>query len=280
LNTLPNAPVGPSLTAEYFLNLSVEYYESGNYEDSIRAARSALQLRVSFSEAWNNICAAYNNLGQFEEGRIAGEEATRLDPSNWHALNNLQYSFERLAAAPHQEAIPPFPVRSYDLFKTLITRRCHEPSHIFDIVEERSELSGFADARKQAEREISHGSYTLDNIYLRLQAILNLPLLHVEELRTIELTVEEENIIAIRDMIERIRPGDIIVSDTYLPADFLSKIIAKLVGIDNPLFLNTTYKVTGQTWADLKERHYIAAHIGDHPNTDFEILLRMEFHPS
>jgi tetratricopeptide (TPR) repeat protein len=55
-------------------------------------------LRPGYAEAWNNIGAAYNQLGQYDKGAPACEEALRLKPDYALARNNLQYAREMLKA--------------------------------------------------------------------------------------------------------------------------------------------------------------------------------------
>ena len=51
-------------------------------------------MRPNYAEAWNNIGAAYNKLGRYEEAAAACEEALRLKPDFQLARNNLQYAHE------------------------------------------------------------------------------------------------------------------------------------------------------------------------------------------
>lgn len=84
-----------SPTPEGYLNLSLLYYRAGRYEDCIRAARRALELRPNYAEAWNNIAAGYNSLGRWDEGIAAGREAVRLAPNNDLARNNLAWALSQ-----------------------------------------------------------------------------------------------------------------------------------------------------------------------------------------
>lgn len=52
----------------------------------------ALDLRFGYAEAWNNIGAAYNKLGRYEEAAAACEQALRYKPDFDLARNNLQYA--------------------------------------------------------------------------------------------------------------------------------------------------------------------------------------------
>ena len=86
-------------TAEFYLALSVRYYREQRYAESIDACQAALALRPHYAEAWNNIGAAYNNLGLFEKGVAACEEALRLRPDFQLARNNLQYARQMLQSS-------------------------------------------------------------------------------------------------------------------------------------------------------------------------------------
>jgi tetratricopeptide (TPR) repeat protein len=49
---------------EQFLNLSLMYYNAGDFQGCINAANKALELNPNYAEAYNNICSAYNALKQ------------------------------------------------------------------------------------------------------------------------------------------------------------------------------------------------------------------------
>lgn len=83
-------------TPEAYLDLSLRYYQARQFQNSIDAARTALSLRPDYAEAYNNICAAYNELGNFAEGKKAGEEAVRLKPEDPLAKGNLAWSLRGL----------------------------------------------------------------------------------------------------------------------------------------------------------------------------------------
>lgn len=79
-------------TPEDFLNLSLQYYNSGQYQKSIRAAGEALKLRPDYDPAYNNLCAAYNELKQWDKAIEAGKKAVQLNPNNQLARNNLAWA--------------------------------------------------------------------------------------------------------------------------------------------------------------------------------------------
>ena len=66
-------------------------------------------------------------------------------------------------------------LRSFDIFDTIVARRCVHPHNIFRAVEARAGQPGFAEARVQAEATLYRaGEYTLDDIYGLLQTSFGL----------------------------------------------------------------------------------------------------------
>jgi Flp pilus assembly protein TadD len=86
----------PPQTPEYYLDLSLQLYRAERYTEAIAACGSALELRPNYAEAWNNICAAYNQLGRYGDAAAACEQALRYKPDFELARNNLQYAREKL----------------------------------------------------------------------------------------------------------------------------------------------------------------------------------------
>ena len=95
----PAADQSTPPTPEFYLTLSLQRYGEERFVESIAASRLALALRPGYAEAWNNIGAAYNKLGRFEEGAAACEQALRYKPDFELARNNLQYA-RAMAKAP------------------------------------------------------------------------------------------------------------------------------------------------------------------------------------
>jgi protein O-mannosyl-transferase len=79
-------------TPENLISLSLQYYKAGQFENSIKAAKEALKLKPDYDLAYNNICAAYNELKQWDKAIEAGEKALKLNPQNQLAKNNLAWA--------------------------------------------------------------------------------------------------------------------------------------------------------------------------------------------
>ena len=79
-------------TPENYLNLSVRYYEAGQYEKCIETSQEALKLKPDFALAYNNICSAYNEMKMWDKGIEACQQALKIDPELHIAKNNLNYA--------------------------------------------------------------------------------------------------------------------------------------------------------------------------------------------
>lgn len=84
--------VSTSSNPNDFLNLSLQYYQVGQYEKCIETARKALTLKPDFPEAYNNIGSAHIMLKQYDEALLALNKALSLDPNNQLAKNNIAWA--------------------------------------------------------------------------------------------------------------------------------------------------------------------------------------------
>ena len=91
-------------TPESYLQASLDAYRENRYMDSIAACEEALKVRPGYAEAWNNIGAARNQLGQYEKAVSALETALLLNPDFPLARNNLGYA--RKMAAQQKKKLP------------------------------------------------------------------------------------------------------------------------------------------------------------------------------
>lgn len=94
--TATQAAVIPLQTAQDFLSRSLALYQAGDYRGCIDACRKALQIEPNYSEAYNNICSAYNAMQQYDSAVIACEASLRIKPEYQLAKNNLAWAKSQL----------------------------------------------------------------------------------------------------------------------------------------------------------------------------------------
>jgi tetratricopeptide (TPR) repeat protein len=86
------AKIANPVTAEDFLNQSLEYYNKGDYNKCIEASNEALKLKPDYADAWNNIGAAYIKLSQWDKSIEACQKALAINPGHTLANNNLKFA--------------------------------------------------------------------------------------------------------------------------------------------------------------------------------------------
>ena len=87
-------------TAENYLNLSLQYYNSRRFEDCIKVCNEALKIKPGYDLAYNNICAAYNELSMWDKAIEACEKGIRINPNNQLLKNNLAWGKSQKAIQP------------------------------------------------------------------------------------------------------------------------------------------------------------------------------------
>jgi tetratricopeptide (TPR) repeat protein len=84
-------------SAEGWLDASLRFYNEGDYASSLEAAREALKYRPDYAEAFNNVAAASNALGRWNDAIEAARKAIALKPDFPLARNNLAWATAELA---------------------------------------------------------------------------------------------------------------------------------------------------------------------------------------
>jgi tetratricopeptide (TPR) repeat protein len=94
LTTSPdNRKIATPATAEDYLNLSLSYYNEGKFQECINAAYQSLAVKPDYDLAYNNICAAYNQLHNWDSAIVAGKKGLQLNPDNPRIQANLNASY-------------------------------------------------------------------------------------------------------------------------------------------------------------------------------------------
>ena len=76
-------------TPENYRALADAYCLAARYDDCLKTAQKAIQLRPGYAEAYNTLGAAYVSLNRIDEGIAAVKKALQLDPDSKNARTNL-----------------------------------------------------------------------------------------------------------------------------------------------------------------------------------------------
>jgi hypothetical protein len=161
-------------------------------------------------------------------------------------------------------------VQSFDFWDTLVARECIRPIDIFYYMMVENNLpKDFQTQRIYAERR-SDGSF--DCTYEVLQKHYNWSIEYTNYVKQLEIITEIKYIIPVQENIQRVRDGDIIVSDMYLPEKAFRDIL-NFIGFakkDVKIFITTGGKCNGTIWEGLLNKYNITLHLGDNPLSDVE----------
>ena len=162
-------------------------------------------------------------------------------------------------------------LRTWDIFDTLIARRCIFPKEIFRIVEQTSNVGNFAQTRIATEQNVlARGkNCTLDLIYEELQRITNAPKDFCDTLKKLECDVEVEQSIPITENIRQVKAGDVLISDMYLPEEIIRRMLVK-AGLIAPveIYISSGGKFSGRVWRQLAAQKLNVFHSGDNEYSD------------
>jgi tetratricopeptide (TPR) repeat protein len=81
-------------TAEDYINQGLTYFNYRMYNMCIAASLSALDLKPAYDLAYNNLCAAYNKMGEWDKAIEAGNKGLEANPDNRLLKNNLAQALE------------------------------------------------------------------------------------------------------------------------------------------------------------------------------------------
>lgn len=251
----------------------------------------------------------------FEDLLQALSECSETDPGELERINQLFWSYSKedscemiidraLEFVPDTREFPK--LYSFDIFDTLISRRCHYPTTVFECIQKRIEKSeedfttyfrrNFTWIRRWCEsnvREYYKKSVLLRNddrleiqleeIYDRMQELYSLSEEQKKQLIEWECEAELDAVIPLPENIARLkeeksRGNDVIlISDMYLPEKVIRQMLKKAdpVLAEIPLYLSssrgyqkTTKKLFLEVYDSLDYRYSEWVHIGDNRFAD------------
>jgi hypothetical protein len=162
-------------------------------------------------------------------------------------------------------------VRTFDVFDTLIARRSVEPQRVLERLEARAGLPGLAAARLDADRRLwaAGRPFTLADLWRETGRALGLDAATTARLLDLEIQLEHDEVIPVADHLALVQDGDVLVSDTYLPADVVWSLLGR-AGLTRQvaLVLSNDGKSRGWLWPELLRTLTIRGHLGDNPHSD------------
>jgi hypothetical protein len=168
-------------------------------------------------------------------------------------------------------------LRTFDLFDTLIARRCISPIVIYQNVEHASAMPGLADVRSKAGHQLwlSKVPHNTEDIYrLAIKHLAN-KRLDATSLAQLEYECEFRNAIPVLRAMKLIDRESVIVSDMHHPHWVIERLYAQasqtlslrwLPGI----YLSNQSKHTGEFWQSLRSKGLVAHHLGDNSHSDIQ----------
>lgn len=247
--------------------------------------QQALDLFVLFHFDYR-IRPLYSKFKSFEMEKLLREEflnergdhnalsAYLFNLSNVYWLQNRQLKLENAQLKSQLQNLTvgaKKTLRTWDIFDTLIARRCVAPERIFAILEQRLKLKGFASMRLKAERAVQQKNipYKLDDIYEVLGQSGRIDKAIVEQWKQLECAVELEQAIPIVENINKVQSGDVLISDMYLPENVIRQILEKC-GLFVPVEIVITNggKASGAVWKRLRDQGVYLSHVGDNRQSD------------
>lgn len=184
-------------------------------------------------------------------------------PAADYAPNGVTHVLEENGSDYHAR------IQSFDLFDTLVARRCYDPLAVFRAVEAKSGVAGFAARRRTVEMGIfGRRTYGLDDIYDLLVAESFVTAKQAAVLRLMELEEEWGTLFPISEVVAHVNPEDIVISDMYLPYAFVQRVLKEKCGLDNKLYLSNYGKHQRQVWPGVIAEHRLRSHFGDNLHAD------------
>ncbi len=174
--------------------------------------------------------------------------------------------------------ISQYKVVSFDIFDTLLIRKFVRPTDLFEYIEQHLSFSGFAqariDAEKQARKKSTKEEITLAEIYDNIAS-------QYRQCKSLEVETElkfiakNPEIYAVYQYCLKRHKQILFVSDMYLPAEFIKKMLKKC-GYNqyDYLWVSSEYGVTKNTGnlykqAFVNKDYKSIVHIGDNYNSDY-----------
>ena len=161
-------------------------------------------------------------------------------------------------------------MNTFDVFDTLLARRHFTSDPVWQQLEQEFDIPGFISARKKADT----GTRSLQEIYNKLvdEGIVS-PSTQQEMIRR-EIELEISISFPVQKNVDRVKDGDVLISDMYLPAAAILQLV-RSVGMDKQvtLYQSNGDKSNGSIWPRLTKVE-TGTHLGDNRHSDYDMPSR------
>ncbi len=207
----------------------------------------------------------------FRNGQLAGTTVCEDDfSSNRYWKKN---------GADLRKKIQKYDIISFDIFDTLVMRKVFILDDIFKIaalrIQKKWKITDFYQERLLAGEGSNEANWSLDDIYSRMNARLQLSEEMLEQIKEIEVMTEMEQIVPRREMVEILNEISVdqtvwLVSDMYLSSSDIRRILKKCgVKHTEHIWISSERKKnkkSGELWEEYKQKvvkGQRALHIGN-----------------
>ena len=267
------------------IDLAIIDYSSIYYDLVSAGVKNFIRYIFDFDDEKHIMLYDYQSHTSGKMCQSFGELINAIDEYQTYSDNNLEKikelfwsyddenTFENIINQTNQFKIgnkgvlPTF--YSFDVFDTLIGRKCLIPKGIFYKVMELIKASDegfpeifhtdYVNIRMQAEancrelliKTIGHYEISYRDIFSRIQSVYNLNDSQITKLMDWEVQAEYENVIPIDEMVKKaeqlVKENEtvVLISDMYLPKEVISNMLAHVSPLLNklPLYLSSEYGV-------------------------------------
>ena len=165
-------------------------------------------------------------------------------------------------------------IRSFDVFDTLFSRRYITSDIIWQEMERLSSIPNFAINRKAADT----GHRNLKQIYETMASDGHIASELVDDFCELEISSEKATIFPIKENIEKVRHGDLLISVMYMSGRDIFNLV-RSVGMDKlvTIYQSNGDKATGAFWDRMKGKLNLEYHLGDNAHSDYKMPLSRGF---
>lgn len=163
-------------------------------------------------------------------------------------------------------------IHSWDIFDTIIGRKCGTPKRLWGLAGQLLNVDGFADMRVAAERVVQSGwrPYTIHDIYRQFATHNGFTPEQADDFCQLELQLEQGQAFPIAQYANQVSDGDIFVSDMYLSEPQIRAILDSAgIRSDIPIYVSCHGKTRGTIWDGLVAKHGQIHHVGDNRQSDY-----------